>query len=233
MSGVMISWKHGERRRETWTYCTKQHGGSASSVQKCLKQKCVQGRYAILDSRLSQRQGGQVYLQKKYILPPETPHKHRTSSCAEGRSTMAASSLPLDKLQLLILEQLDAAPIADTRELKLQDGTNAGGSHSEHMAVKAALDSLAGKEMVAFEQRANEILTLSAEGESMAEKGSHEFRVWQALDAEKTAPQLQAELGNDVAQVGQLNAFKKKWIKRQGAGFSRAVSFRTISVDDD
>lgn len=140
---------------------------------------------------------------------------------------MAASSLGQDKLQLVILEQLDEAPITDTRELKLQDGASvAGGSHSEQMAIKAALDSLAGKEMVNFEQKTDETLVLSSEGESMAEKGSHEFRVWQALDTEKTAPQLQAELGNDVAQVGQLNAFKKKWIKRQGAGFSRAVSPR-------
>lgn len=141
---------------------------------------------------------------------------------------MAASSLPLDKLQLLVLEQLDEAPLADTRELKLQDGTRAGSSHSEQMAVKAALDSLAVKEMVAFEQKADETLTLSAEGNSMAEQGSYEFRVWQALDAEKTAQQLQAELGNDVAQVGQLNAFKKKWIKRQGAGFSRAVGIHSV-----
>ena len=137
---------------------------------------------------------------------------------------MAASSLSLDKLQLLILEQLDAAPITDTRELELEGGAKAGGSHSEQMAIKAALDSLVGKEMVIVTQKTIETLVLSAEGESMAEKGSHEFRVWQALDVEKTAPQLQAELGNDVAQVGQLNAFKKKWIKRQGAGFSRAVS---------
>jgi phenylalanyl-tRNA synthetase alpha chain len=138
---------------------------------------------------------------------------------------MSASSLSLDKLQLLILEQLDAAPITDTRELQLEDGVSkAGGSHSEQMAIKAALDSLVGKEMVNVTQKTIETLVLSAEGESMAEKGSHEFRVWQALDVEKTAPQLQAELGNDVAQVGQLNAFKKKWIKRQGAGFSRAVS---------
>lgn len=136
---------------------------------------------------------------------------------------MTASSLGVEKLQLLILEQLDESAISDTRELKLQDGSVAGGSHSEQMAIKAALDSLAGKEMVTFEQKANESLALTAEGEAMAERGSHEFRVWQALDVEKTAPQLQQELGNDVAQVGQLNAFKKKWIKRQGAGFSRAV----------
>lgn len=143
----------------------------------------------------------------------------------------AASSLPLDKLQLLILEQLDEAPIADSRELKLQDGSRAGGKHGEQMAIKAALDSLAGKEMVAVEQKTNESLTLSVEGEAMADQGSHEYRVWQALDAEKTAQQLQAELGNDVAQVGQLNAFKKKWIKRQGAGFSRAVRLRLVFCD--
>lgn len=129
----------------------------------------------------------------------------------------------MDKLQLLILEQLDDTPISDTRELKLENGSSAGASHQEQLAIKAALDSLVGKEMVSIEQKTEENLGLTPEGQLMAEQGSHEFRVWLALESEKTAQQLQTELGNDVATVGQLNAFKKKWIKRQPTGFSRAV----------
>jgi phenylalanyl-tRNA synthetase alpha chain len=143
---------------------------------------------------------------------------------------MAASSLTSEQLQLTILKQLDveSGTITDTRELQLPSGSAAGSSHAEQMAVKAALDSLLAKEMVEFTQKQIDSLELSPEGLQMVEQGSHELRVWTALkeEQETSAKELQEQLGKEVATVGQLNAFKEKWIKKQGNGFVRAVSGR-------
>jgi len=140
---------------------------------------------------------------------------------------MAASSLTSEQLQLTILEQLDveSGTITDTRELQLPSGSAAGSSHPEQMAVKAALDSLLAKEMVEFTQKQIDSLELSPEGLQMVEQGSHELRVWTALkeEQETSAKELQEQLGKEVATVGQLNAFKEKWIKKQGNGFVRAI----------
>lgn len=150
-------------------------------------------------------------------------------SPSQRQNTMAASTLTSEQLQLLVLEQLDsdAGSIPDTRSMKLADGTTAvGGAHNEQMAIKGALDALSAKEMVSYTQQQIDSLVLTPEGEVMAQDGSHEFRVWNALDPaqETSAKALQEKLGKELATVGQLNAFKKKWIRKQGDGFVRAVS---------
>lgn len=143
----------------------------------------------------------------------------------------SASTLPSESLQLLILEQLDApgqdGQIPDSRTLTLPNGSALGGEASEQRAIKAALDSLARRDMVTSDQKQIESLALTSEGEQMAKDGSHEFRIWSAVGADADSPvgmkELQEKLGAEVAKVGQLKAFKNKWIKKQGDGFVRAV----------
>lgn len=149
-----------------------------------------------------------------------------------------AAQLTVEQLQQIILDELDnAGSIADTRQLRLpssststSDGSGAavGPDHAAQLAVKAAIDSLTAKEMVTSSQRSVDTLIPTAEGEEMAQNGSHEFKVWQALqDASPEngvdAKTLQQRLGKAVATIGQSAAFKRKWIKKQGTGFVRAV----------
>lgn len=142
-----------------------------------------------------------------------------------------------EQLQLAILSQLDeAGEISDTRELQLPStGSAAGSEHSVQMAIKAALDSLAGREMVTSSQKQVDSLALTPEGEEMAQDGSYEYRVWTVLgDSEEPQDlkQLSARLGDNVAKVGQLNAFKEKWLRKEGTGFVRNVRLNKVMDQD-
>ena len=103
----------------------------------------------------------------------------------------------------------------------LSNGSCVGADHGEQMAVKAALDSLAAREMISYIQKQLDSLILTQEGQEMAANGSHEFRVWAALEKEQDLMSLTEMLGRDVATVGQQNAFKRKWIGKSDKGFTR------------
>lgn len=47
--------------------------------------------------------------------------------------------------------------------------------------IKAALDRLASRNMVVYETNDQEQVILSKEGEQIANEGSHEFKVWEAV----------------------------------------------------
>lgn len=38
-----------------------------------------------------------------------------------------------------------------------------------------------------------------------------------------TIPQLKEQLGDETVKIGQMRAFRNKWIAKQGAGFVKAV----------
>ncbi|KAI9614254.1 hypothetical protein H4Q26_009397 [Puccinia striiformis f. sp. tritici PST-130] len=67
---------------------------------------------------------------------------------------------------------------------------------------------------------------LTQEGHDLAQSGSHEYRVWDALGEDGLSmAELQAKLGPDSAKIGQGKAFRNKWIKkRSDGGFIRAVT---------
>jgi len=91
-----------------------------------------------------------------------------------------ASTLDSDELQLRILISLDKnGSIPDTREFDLGEENVAGQDPVEQAAIKSALDSLNGREMLTYEIHIKEIWLLSEEGNEIAEKGSPEYRVWQ------------------------------------------------------
>ncbi|MBW0513874.1 hypothetical protein O181_053589 [Austropuccinia psidii MF-1] len=132
-------------------------------------------------------------------------------------------------LQLHILSILDRSPISDTRNLTAPDShedSPKAYSAEDQLAIKGALDSLAGKEMINYQTHHIEAHVLTPEGQSLAESGSHEYRVWEALGENGLLmSELQASLGGEGAKVGQGKAFRNKWIKkREDGGFVRAVT---------
>ncbi|KAG2176608.1 hypothetical protein INT44_007272 [Umbelopsis vinacea] len=118
-----------------------------------------------------------------------------------------------DDLQTLVLTTLDKqGVIEDTTYLKTADG-----SAVDQLAVLGALNSLRSKDMVDYKSIEREVWTLTEEGRELAESGSHEARVFDAVPAGAegiTIPDLQAKLGKS-ASIGQGKAFKNKWINKQ------------------
>ncbi|EDP54016.1 hypothetical protein KXW98_009466 [Aspergillus fumigatus] len=83
--------------------------------------------------------------------------------------------------------------------------------------LKSALDRLASRSMIEYERMEREAIALTQEGEEIAANGSHEAKVFQAvlaaMDGLKIGD-LPGIVGKENAKVGQGNAFKKGWIKK-------------------
>jgi phenylalanyl-tRNA synthetase alpha chain len=47
--------------------------------------------------------------------------------------------------------------------------------------IKAALDRLASRSMVEYDTQDSEVVVLTAEGQQIADEGSHEYKVWKAV----------------------------------------------------
>ena len=64
--------------------------------------------------------------------------------------------------------------------------------------IKAALDRLASRNMVVYETNDQEQVILSKEGEQIANEGSHEFKVWEAVKrrGQVTIKELQVITGH-------------------------------------
>lgn len=88
--------------------------------------------------------------------------------------------------------------------------------------IKAALDRLASRSMITYETIDKEEAILEPEAEQIAEHGSHEARVFEALRnaVEGLSIQdLEKAIGDKtVTKVGQGKAFKEKWIKKSSDG---------------
>lgn len=98
--------------------------------------------------------------------------------------------------------------------------------------VKAGLDRLASREMVTYKTLDREVLNLTAEGESIADGGSPEAKVFEAVRSAIEGLKIQDlsnVVGKDVAKIGSGNAFKKGWIKKDKNDLSPSVD--TV-VDD-
>lgn len=90
--------------------------------------------------------------------------------------------------------------------------------HVPQTELKSAMDRLASRSMVVYETHDSEVPVLSAEGQTIAEEGSHEYKVWDAVrrKGKVSIKELPKVVGADSAKVGQGNAFKQKWIKKDG-----------------
>ncbi|QIW98361.1 hypothetical protein AMS68_003879 [Peltaster fructicola] len=84
--------------------------------------------------------------------------------------------------------------------------------------IKAALDRLASRSMIAYDTNDREVVILTAEGQQIASEGSHEYKVWKAVQehGKLSLKELPQKVSPDSAKVGQGNAFKLKWIKKDG-----------------
>lgn len=83
--------------------------------------------------------------------------------------------------------------------------------------LKSALDRLGSRQMVEYETMDHEVASLTAEGEEIAANGSHEVKVFDAVIAAVDGlkiTELPGIVGKDNAKVGQGNAFKRGWIKK-------------------
>ncbi|KAH9902226.1 phenylalanyl-tRNA synthetase-like protein alpha chain [Xylariomycetidae sp. FL2044] len=88
--------------------------------------------------------------------------------------------------------------------------------------LKAALDRLGSRSMVTYKQIDQELPILEPEGKLIAENGSHEARVFDALRQAMsglTVAELEKSVGDKtVTKVGQGKAFKEKWISKSKDG---------------
>ena len=82
--------------------------------------------------------------------------------------------------------------------------------------IKAALDRLRSRQMVEYDTHDAEEVRLSDEGLQIATEGSHEYRVWELVKSKGQLSLKDPALATPSAKVGQGNAFKLKWIKKDG-----------------
>ncbi|ODV88479.1 hypothetical protein CANCADRAFT_33061 [Tortispora caseinolytica NRRL Y-17796] len=113
-------------------------------------------------------------------------------------------------LQSSILHKLNDLGTIDDSALAFPD--------LEPSQVQAALNSLASRDMVKFQQLEVEQWELTKEAQEIVENGSHEFRllaeVTKAVGGLKIS-EVGAKLGPG-GRIGQATAFKNGWIKKDG-----------------
>ncbi|PLB37840.1 phenylalanine--tRNA ligase subunit alpha [Aspergillus candidus] len=83
--------------------------------------------------------------------------------------------------------------------------------------IKSALDRLASRDMVKYDTIDKEVVALTKEGDEIAANGSHEAKVFQAVVAAMDGLKigdLPGIVGKENAKLGQGNAFKRGWIKK-------------------
>ncbi|KAF9338314.1 Phenylalanyl-tRNA synthetase, beta subunit, cytoplasmic [Podila minutissima] len=131
---------------------------------------------------------------------------------------MAISS---EDIQTLILTTLDTqGSIENTDSLKGPDG-----AAIPYLAVVGVLNSLASKEMLSYTTIERDQFNLTEEGNEIADSGSHEAKVFNAVDAENGIAIAElAKLLGASAKIGQGKAFKNKWIKKDGDKLVREVA---------
>ncbi|KAL8769574.1 MAG: hypothetical protein Q9209_004506 [Squamulea sp. 1 TL-2023] len=87
----------------------------------------------------------------------------------------------------------------------------------EFATIKSALDRLGSREMIIYRQIDREEASLTPEAEGIAADGSHEAKVFEAVqkavEGLKIAD-LPGIVGKETAKVGQGKAFKEGWIKK-------------------
>ena len=95
-----------------------------------------------------------------------------------------------------------------------------------HTTLVGTLKSLLADEFVALEQLTTITLELTAEGRSVIENGSPEFRLWSAVPESGgvTLAALDAEAGAATRKLGLGPCLKEGWLKKEGDLISRACA---------
>ncbi|KAI8835197.1 tRNA synthetases class II core domain (F)-domain-containing protein [Chytriomyces cf. hyalinus JEL632] len=142
---------------------------------------------------------------------------------SEKSAKMATNSADIQQLVLSTLDTKGA--IEDSAQLLFH------GSLVDQSALLGVLNGLTSREVVAFTIIEVEHWVLTEEGAGIADEGSPEVKVFNAIpegDEGISIPALQKIVG-DSYKFGQGAAFKNKWIKKSAAGLARAVN----SVSDN
>lgn len=135
-----------------------------------------------------------------------------------------------EAIQQLILDTLDKqGSIQDTRTLILPGYKQPAATHDSQIIILGALNSLSSRDMITYTTQETVSHVLTQEGAQIALQGSHEARVWIACPTKGEAPpipikELQSKVGPDTAKIGQGQAFKNKWIGKEGDGLVKLVS---------
>lgn len=92
--------------------------------------------------------------------------------------------------------------------------------------VLGVLKSLESREIVQFEPIISESYILTSEGDSIIQHGSHEVRVFNAVESSGSPlSDIQSKLG-EVAKFGLAVGFKNKWISKSKDGnITRLVNY--------
>ncbi|KAF8314792.1 hypothetical protein DL93DRAFT_2079983 [Clavulina sp. PMI_390] len=134
------------------------------------------------------------------------------------------------ELQQLVLDLLNTNnEIKDSRTIVLPGESTPASSQEAQLLIQGALNSLLSREMITYTTQEVFAHDLSAEGAQLAEQGSHEARVWNALPlkgegAGLTIPELKAAVGDESAKIGQGRAFKNGWIGKEGDKLVKLVA---------
>ncbi|KAI8056984.1 tRNA synthetases class II core domain (F)-domain-containing protein [Syncephalis plumigaleata] len=130
--------------------------------------------------------------------------------------TINAIAMSKEEIQQLVLTTLDHdGEIADSQYLGVPD----------QLELLGVLNSLMSNEIVNYQPIEREVWQLTEEGRDIAENGSHEAKVFYAVpqgDKGISIAELQALLG-PTAKIGQGQAFKNKWIGKNGSNLVRLV----------
>nr|VWP00551.1 Transcriptional repressor TUP1 [Ganoderma boninense] len=135
-----------------------------------------------------------------------------------------------EAIQQLILDTLDKhGSIQDTRTLVLPGYKDPAATHDSQIIILGALNSLSSREMITYTTQETVSHVLTQEGAQIALQGSHEARVWNACPVKgESSPipikELQSKVGPETAKIGQGQAFKNKWIGKEGDGLVKLVS---------
>ncbi|CEH12159.1 phenylalanyl-trna synthetase alpha chain [Ceraceosorus bombacis] len=130
---------------------------------------------------------------------------------------------------LQLLDNAGSSGIPDTRTLAVSpdnvDLTSLTSLEAAHRAradwqlgLQSTLSSLRDRDMVTFDVKEELSSGLTEEGNTIANEGSHEARLWAALPADaeegKSMQDLQTLLTAGVLKIAQGKAFAKKWVRK-------------------
>jgi phenylalanyl-tRNA synthetase alpha chain len=70
--------------------------------------------------------------------------------------------------------------------------------------------------MLEYDPSESEHVVLTSEGRQIADEGSHEYKVWEAVKKSGRLSLKDPALATPSAKLGQGNAFKLKWVQKDG-----------------
>ncbi|KAJ3142560.1 hypothetical protein HK100_001384 [Physocladia obscura] len=167
---------------------------------------------------------------EKAFIAPNEDRKHSKKRSVSTVESEPADLMSIQEIQELVLQTVeDYGFIEDTATLRIDD------AKLDQLAVLGVLNALLSREIVSYSVIEVEYWVLTDEGAQIADNGSPEIMVFNAIptgDDSISIPALQKLVG-DSYKFGQGAAFKNKWIKKSSAGLARNVDSVIDSTQAD